>query len=280
MALVGQFDVDNLATQLDAIGAKYLVFTLGQYSGYYNAPNSTLDGIVGYKPGERCAMRDLPLDLYRALDAKGIRLMLYLTCQVGFGDPHAQAAFGLPEGPKEQPLNLEATDKWASVIQEWADRYGDKVSGWWFDGGYRQLGFDEIMAWSYAKAVKHGNPKAIATFNAALGANRATDAEDFTAGETEDPFGTVPHSRWQEGSQWHVLTYLGKQWGQRDTRFTSEQWAKWAAKVAAKEGVVTLDMGPNYDPNAGPIGSLSESHMEQVKAIRVSIEDVLINGKR
>jgi len=75
-AKVNDFDVAALATQLDGIGAKYLVFTLGQNSGWFNAPNATYDRVTGYQPGERCARRDLPRDLHRALQAKGIRLML------------------------------------------------------------------------------------------------------------------------------------------------------------------------------------------------------------
>jgi len=80
-AKVRDFDVEAVAKQLDGMGAKYLVFPLGQNSGWFNAPNATYDRITGYQPGERCATRDLPLDLYRALHAKGIRLMLYLPCQ-------------------------------------------------------------------------------------------------------------------------------------------------------------------------------------------------------
>jgi len=209
--VVDRFDVNHLANQLKAIGAKYLVFTLGQYSGYYNGPNATLEKLVGYAPWERCATRDLPLDLYNAVKPKGIKLMLYLTCQVGYGDPRAQAAFGLRQGQQEQPLTPEATDKWAEVIKEWSDRYGDKVSGWWFDGGYPHLGFDDAMAWTLADAVKHGNPKAIVSLSVTMGPGRAVEAEDFTAGETDQPFNVMPASRWQEGSQWHVLTYIAKQ---------------------------------------------------------------------
>lgn len=272
LELLNQFDVDALAGQLEAIGAKYLVFTMGQYSGYYNAPSAALDKLVGYAPGERCSKRDLPLDLHRALNAKGIKLMLYVTCQVGYEDARAQAAFGLPQGKQDQPLNFGAVDKWAEVIKEWSDRYGDKVAGWWFDGGYPHLNFDESMAETYADAAKHGNPKAIVSLSATLGPQRAFEAADFTAGEINDPFSVLPASRWQEGSQWHVLTYIGSNWAKRDTRFAAEQWANWAAKVAAKGGVVTLDMGPNYDPNAGPIGALAETQMAQVKAIKAALE--------
>ena len=95
LKLTKEFDVQSLAGQLHEIGAKYFVFTLGQNSGYFNAPNAAYDKRTGYTPGERCSTRDLPLDLWRALRAKGIRLMLYLPCQTPNEDARAQKAFGL-----------------------------------------------------------------------------------------------------------------------------------------------------------------------------------------
>jgi len=165
LARVQEFDVEVLPRQLETLGAKYLVITLGQNSGFFNSPNATYDRYTGYAPGERCSTRDLPLDLYLALKPKGIRLMLYLPCQAPNGDGRAQKAFGLPEGKRDQPIDLEFAQKWAHVIQEWSDRYGDKVAGWWFDGGYEHIRFNEQIAQVYAAAAKHGNPKAIVTFN-------------------------------------------------------------------------------------------------------------------
>ncbi|NLH18128.1 MAG: hypothetical protein GX455_16250, partial [Phycisphaerae bacterium] len=104
LALVDSFDVNTLAGQLEAMGAQYFVITLGQNSGYYNSPNAAYDKVTGYAAGERCSKRDLPLALYEALKPKGIRLMLYLPCQVPNGDDRAQKAFGLPQGRQDQPI--------------------------------------------------------------------------------------------------------------------------------------------------------------------------------
>ena len=144
LAMVDDFDVERLAGQLESIGVKYLVLTLGQNSGYFNAPNAVYDRTTGYRAGERCSKRDLPADLWRALHARGIRLMLYLPCQAPNEDRRAQKAFGLPQGKKDQPIDPAFAQRWASVIQVWADRYGDRVSGWWFDGGYDQVEFNEV----------------------------------------------------------------------------------------------------------------------------------------
>jgi alpha-L-fucosidase 2 len=99
-------------------------------------------------------------------------------------DARAQKAFGLAQGAKDQPIDLVFAEKWSVVIQEWADRYGAKVSGWWFDGGYAHIQFNEA--------------------------------------------------------------------------------------IAAQQGVLTLDMGPNYDAAAGPVGQLAEAQVKQVKAIQAA----------
>jgi len=270
--LVNAFDVQALAGQLEAIGAKYFVITLGQNSGFFISPNAAYDRRTGYAPGERCSRRDLPLDLSAALKAKDIKLMLYLPCQTPNEDRRAQKAFGLPEGARDQPIDLEFAKKWAEVIGEWSDRYRDKVAGWWFDGGYVSVRFNDEIARNYAAAAKHGNPRSIVTFNPGVKVIRHTEAEDYTAGELNEPFELIPSSRWLEGSQWHALTYLGSNWSRRDTRYPEERWAKWVKAVAGHEGVVTLDMGPNWDPRTGPIGALAEGQVKQVLAIRAALE--------
>ena len=267
MKLVDAFDVTAVTRQLKEMGAGYLVLTLGQNSGYYNSPNTVYDQFLGNKPGERCSQRDLPLDLYRALQPEGIRLMLYLPCQTPNQDARAQRAFGLPEGKKDQPVNEEFARKWAQVIHEWSARYGDKVAGWWFDGGYAQIGFNDTIATIYADAVKRGNPRAIVTFNPGVKLLRHTRAEDYTAGELNEPFKVLPASRWVDGSQWHALTYLGSFWGHRNTRYPTGDWIRWGSAVVAKGGVVTLDLGPNGNAASGPVGAFSETQLDQVKAI-------------
>ncbi|NQV31167.1 MAG: hypothetical protein HQ515_00650, partial [Phycisphaeraceae bacterium] len=128
LAQVKDFDVEVLAAQLEAAGAKYLVLTLGQNSGSMNSPNPTYTQVTGYAPGERCSTRDLPLDLYRVLAPRGIKLMLYLPCQAPNRDVRAQKAFGLAQGPKDQPIDMVFAAKWARVISDWSTRYGDKVA--------------------------------------------------------------------------------------------------------------------------------------------------------
>lgn len=277
LAKVEAFDVPAVTQQLKAMGASYFVLTLGQNSGFFNSPNAAYDRIVGCAPGQRCARRDLPLELYRALQPEGIRLMLYLPCQTPNADPRAQRAFGLPEGRRDQPIDEEFAQKWAKVIHEWSARYGDKVAGWWFDGGYQHIHFNEAIARIYADAVKRGNPKAIVTFNPGVRLVRHTRAEDYTAGELNEPFDVLPTSRWVGGSQWHALTYLGSSWSRRDTRHPTERWVRWVRAAVERGGAVTLDLGPNWDPAAGPIGTFDAAQVAQVQAIHQELLDLVPN---
>ncbi len=272
LALVERFDVEALAKQLEKSGARYFVITLGQNSGYFNSPNAAYNRYTGYVPGERCAQRDLPRDLYAALQARKIKLMLYLPCQVPNADARAQKAFGLRQGKQDQPIDLEFARKWGAVIGEWSERYGEKVAGWWFDGAYEHVHFNEAIAEVYARAVKHGNPKAILTFNPGVRVIHYTRAEDYTAGELNEPFANVPSSRWLEGSQWHALTFLGSSWAQRNTRYADRHWVGGVRAVAANGGVTTLDMGPNYDPQVGPVGTLDSAQLRQMEAVKAALK--------
>lgn len=276
IAAVDAFDVQAVARQLADSGVRYFVFTLGQNSGCMNAPNTAYDVVTGYRAGERCAKRDLPMELAVALKPSNIRLLLYLPCQTPNRDVQAVKAFGLPETPlnTDRKIDLAFAKKWAQVIREWSDRYGDHVSGWWFDGGYQWVGFNGEIAKTYAEAAKHGNAKAVVTFNPGVSLKRATAAEDYTAGELNEPFAHTCEGRWLEGSQWHVLTFLGKTWGRRDTRYADEPWAAWVRSVTAKGGCVTFDLGPNYDAKSSPVGTFDAAQVTQLRAIVTAAQGV------
>ncbi len=116
-------------------------------------------------------------------------------------------------------------------------------------------------------------PRAIVTFNPGVRLVRHTRAEDYTAGELTQPFDVVPASRWVDGSQWHALTHLGSTWGRHDIRHPTGSWTAWVRAATAKGGAVTLDLGPNHDPAAGPIGTFDERQVEQVRAISAALGD-------
>lgn len=269
-AFIDSFDVEGLANQLAEVQAAWFCLTLGQNSGWYLAPNDRYERIAGYPKNERCAARDLPLELGKALARRGIRFMLYLPCQTPNRDLQAVKAFGLPEKPVngDRKLTRPFVDEWARVIETWSVRYGDSVSGWWFDGGYRWVGFTDEDAAVYAAAVRKGNPKAIVAMNRGVSMGRGTAVDDYTAGEQNEPFDKKCAGRWSDGAQWHVLTYLGKTWGEPSVRASNETWYTWLRDVTDKGGAVTIDVSPrSKEGGLNPRGLIHPDHFRQLKAV-------------
>lgn len=272
--LVDKFDVVALADQLESTGVKVFEFTLGQNTGYYNAPNPVYNEICGYKAGERCARRDLPMELADELGKRGIALMLYLPCATPSEDWPANVSIGFDviDHDSNKLFTEKGVENWSKVIAWWSRHYGDKVKGWWFDGGYTWSGYNWAVGREYNKAVKSGNPHAIATFNPGQRNDliRHCHAADYTAGEINDLLAARTAGRWIDGAQAHVLSYLGVTWGSYDfTRFTDEQLAGVVRDFTGNGGVVMLDCGPNYDETRGPVGTIGENHVRQ---LRVAVE--------
>ena len=274
---ISQFDVEGLAEQLQWAGAGYLGFTLGQNTGFINAPNPVYDEVTGYAVGERCSRRDLPMEIAEALRKRGMKFMLYLPCQTPNRDLTAVRAFGFPEEPKDGDRKIvrDAAVKWASVIEWWAEHYGDLVSGWWFDGGYVWCDFNDDIAELYARAVKKGNPHAIVTFNPGIGYKCATRSEDYVAGELPEPFRMAIDSRWLDGSQAHVLTFMGETWGFLDEargksmcRYIDDMWIVWLKRCFRAGCAVTMDMGVNREPTKGRVGVFCQEQIEQFRRLR------------
>jgi hypothetical protein len=269
---VNSFDVRRFADQITKARAGYVVFTLGQNSGYYCSPNATYEKYAGYKRSQRCSKRDLPMEISDALAKRGIRLMLYLPSRSPQRDKQAMA--GLGDVHERQPAPQEFTRKWSEVIREWSLRYGRKVSGWWFDGSYNTAGWDDLSKpnnWNtWADACRAGNPQSILAFNpgADIGHafNRLTDQQDYTAGE-QNKFAATPKSNpAPEGMQWHILSFLGTNWARKDGPTNNDQYMiDYVKTVHDQGGVVTIDVNVSHD------GTIYGPHLNQLIKIRRSI---------
>ncbi|HEY5584217.1 MAG TPA: discoidin domain-containing protein [Ruminiclostridium sp.] len=190
--MVSNFDVNGLANQLATAKVGFAVLTLGQNSGYICTPNSTYDSLMGYSPA-RSTTRDLVNDLYNALSPRGIKLMLYIPCAKP-GDDYSN-----PDG-------------WANVIREWSTRYGNKISGWWFDGYY---GHTEVTQ-PLSDAVHAGNPTAAISFNPGIGIQATGRGENYTAGEINEIYANCNGQWINNGSyneQWSITSFMSNWWG-------------------------------------------------------------------
>ena len=116
-ACVDAFDVERFADGMKRAGAGYVMFTLLQGSRFVVAPNAVYDEWFGFRPGEACARRDLPMELADALARRGIDLMLYFTGDGPIRDPGCVARGGF-----KTPIPVEWVDKWAKVLECFAVR--------------------------------------------------------------------------------------------------------------------------------------------------------------
>ncbi len=129
-AVVDAFDLDVFMGNFDATGAEWLIFTIGQNTGFYCSPNATLDRLAG--PGH-CTKRDLLMEIATAVKARGKRFIAYLPCEVyGNKTLHEPLVWDTTPGSLQKEFQQRYTD----VIKEWSLRLGR--CGWascWMAGG-------------------------------------------------------------------------------------------------------------------------------------------------
>lgn len=281
---IDAFDVDALAEQVAGTGAKYLLFTIGQNSGHFCAPNAAYDKVVGIRPS-KCSRRDLVADLAKALKKRGLRLMVYLPSGAPAADPVARkklkwrwgrkGGWQLP-GEKVGGRLVEFQRHWEAICREWSRRWGTSVSGWWIDGAYfpeQMYRFPDPPNFaSFAAALRAGNPDSIVAFNPGVRVPVIvhTRHEDYTAGEVNLP--QLPKAvaacggRFLERKgakvQFQILTFLGQSW----CRGTRPQWPdeKVIALVkdlTAKGGAITFDVPISKS------GRIPDAFVKQLTAI-------------
>jgi len=263
--LIDNFDCEKLAKQLSDVGVGYLVITIRHIGGFFMAPNYMYEHYMGQAPGIS-SNRDLIVDLHHALDQYGIKLVTYVSSHFNF-NPAEIKAFAFD---RDDPRKAEMYLRWQEVIREFSMRWGEKVSGWWVDGCYRpntNFRHPDIPNFaSMAAAVRAGNPNSIVAFNPGVFPRimSITPYEDYTAGEINNPESISYRNTYDQtidGKQIHILSYLGKTWGQGNPRFTAEQIIKYSLVVNEQGGAVTWDVPPLRN------GTISGDFMKQLVKI-------------
>lgn len=259
---VREFDTEQFAETMAEAGAGYVIFTVMQVQRFMIAPNATFDWISGYAPGEACAQRDLIEDLYQSLSRRGIPLLLYYTGDGPRGDAQAGARFGWTE-----PVNREFVTRWAEVAREYGERYGDKVVGYWVDGCYPFIGYNDELLGILADGLKAGNPNRIIALNRGVDpvVMSYTRHDDYTTGE-QNQFHDMPVERFLDGEQWHILSYLGQWWGGSGSKYQKRELAEYVYDVHQRGGVVSIDVLLYRD------GTIDRSQLEMLKAVRQELD--------
>jgi hypothetical protein len=301
---VDGFDVRGLAAQLASARAPYFFLTLGQNTGYFCAPNATYDELVPRSPS-RLSRRDLVADLYEALEAEGIRLLVYLPSHapaedrlaiesLGCTPPWEASAWGMKPGAYLRAGDVDARltefqRRWEAIIREWSLRWGRHVHGWWIDGCYhadRMYRSPEPPNFrSFAEALKAGNPDSLVAFNPGVKLPIVchSEFEDYTAGEIAGDFPLFMDSQWRnpqppgsywggplrssvDGAQLHVLSFLGCYWcGGTEPRFSDELAIGLTRHYNQHGGVVTWDVPIGLVGERN--GLIPEAFMPQLRAL-------------
>jgi len=272
---VNSFDVERFASQANQANAGFVMFTLGQNSGYYCSPNAAFDSIVGTKPGELCSVRDLPMELMKALQKYNIPLILYLPANPPVSNKLVSEKFHYPYG-RDSATSQYNQAILEDMIREWSMRYGEGVKGWWFDGLYKwnnilstrmDMSLDHNIS-THTLAAKAGNKNSIVTYNYGFGKIQVnTPYCDYSSGEkrTIDEY---PESRWvKKGVQWFLFTYLGERWGDKGSQFETDSLVYKAQKIVSSDGVLCLEVV------ATPDGEILPHHLEQVIAVGQMVEE-------
>ena len=251
--MANAFQVETVASQAKEAGASWFLLTLHHQNWIMLAPNATLDRLLGNK--NYTAKRDVPLELQRQLENKGIKMMLYVNLRF---DPRSAVSDEVRQAMGGWPPNDKLVHNIAAVYREFSLRYGKSVSGWWIDGEQlrtewgktpqREKWFKEI-----ADALRAGNPKALVTFNPGVMIERYSMVEDYTAGEKQD-LNSFPADRWLDGDQWHVWTYLGEWWNSTGTRFSDQELGEYVSRVTSRGGALTFSVGTSGISKQGQFG--------------------------
>lgn len=266
---VNSFNAENFARQVNEAGAGFVMFTLGQNSGYYCSPNDAFNKAIGLKPGELCSKRDLPKDLIGALSKYKIPLILYLPSNPPINNKYVseKLRYSFQKDSATSQFNQPILE---NMIEEWSLRYGDGVKGWWFDGLYswndiRSTRMDMTLQHNistHTLAAKSGNKNSIVTYNSGFGKIHGnTPYDDYTSGE-KSTIDEYPTNRWaEEGIQWFLFTYLGEKWGGHGQQFHTDSLVKKAVNIVEKNGVLCLEVVTDATGNILP------GHLSQITAV-------------
>ncbi len=264
--LVDGFDVEGMTKRLESVGAGHYQISIGQNSGYYLSPNAVYDKITGIQPS-KCSHRDLVADFYEPLRQRDIKLMVYLPSGAPGQDKTAIAALEWINAPYR---NKNFQLKWERVIAEWSRRWEKKVVGWWFDGCYfpnsMYRSVDAPNFASLAAAARAGNPDSSVAFNPGVVIRiiSVSPDEDFTAGEINNPALVTLHRSVKgrmDGTQIHMLSFLGETWGSGKPRFTTDQIIAYTKEITDVGGSVTWDVPVELD------GTITQPFLDQLAAL-------------
>ena len=173
------FDLPAFVKMVKDTGASYIIWSITWCEYLMPAPIETVDKYMGHS--NNTSTRDLIGEMADAFDKEGIAFMLYYHR----GEVH-QVPWFQAEGYPHEEFHKRGTgdrsvffDSWIDIITSVGERYGDKLHGWFIDGGfvYYPAPYEAM-----GKAMRAGNPNRITSWNSWY-ISRYTDFQDVSFGE-------------------------------------------------------------------------------------------------
>ncbi|BDS05879.1 hypothetical protein NT6N_09190 [Oceaniferula spumae] len=225
-AKVNDFDLDGFIKLVEDSGARYVVWSITWGNQYISAPIKSLDAIIA----GRTTKRDLLGEMVDRLHEKGGKVIFYY--HYGYDCYHSQDTAWLKAAGGMEADKTKLYASLMNILSEVGTRYGDKLDGWWFDGGARYLnchfdgssgdqGILTAPLKKFTEAARAGNPKRMVAYNSWI-KPRITEYQDYYGGEGKTSFkaselsdGVFKSGR-QKGLQAHGCFILEKRWGHID----------------------------------------------------------------
>jgi len=277
---VNDFDLKGFVKMVEESGAAYVLWSITWGNQYISAPIKSLDAIL---PG-RTTKRDLLGEMADALQARGIKLIFYY--HYGYDCNHSIDADWMKASGGYKADKTEFYQSWMAIVSEIGERYGDKLNGWWFDGGQRYYNchFDNmpgdqgILSAPFKEltlAAKSGNPERIVAYNPWI-KPRLTEYQDYYAGEGKQSFqglqdGVFPSGP-QSGLMAHGCFIFERRWGHIQTnaviekpKFTLEQLTEKVRNAQKGRYPLSINLEMYED------GSVSPQSVSLLKELRKEI---------
>lgn len=220
---VEDFDLASVLELVQQSGASFVVWSVTWGQQCISAPIRSLDRIL---PG-RTTKRDLLGELADGLKARGVRLIFYY--HYGYDCYHSKDPEWLKASGGGLPDKTALYQNIGSILGEIGNRYGDKLDGWFLDGGHRYYDahFDGSPAVGDASApfreialaARKGNEKRVLSFNSWI-LPRLTEYQDYFAGEGQTQHENLEQGVFKDGPQKGLMAFgcftLESRWGHID----------------------------------------------------------------
>jgi hypothetical protein len=274
---VDGFDVQGFARQMADAKVGWVIFCLDDhYYAWPCAPSEKFDEFTGYGPGEKCSRRDLIMEVADALNAHGVKMIVYTAVLNGYMKEKKVTAGLLDDGNNQTPPSAESRKRRLAILKEYADRYKDKIAGWWFDGVEQNPYGEKPDDWTtVGEIVRADNAHAVIAFsngNNEQGLMRK-GVDNYTGGDTwskQDLTKLTPKQKPpQNGILWHGKIYCGNVYhGQGESnQFMDQELIDWIKTVNEQGGICTLDWP--FNPKTG---LLKDFGLDQLKRVAAAVK--------